>query len=530
MLFGDFPVNDDWIFVRQVKAFLQGNFRLHAMLDPSFVAQGLLGTLWAKVFGASFISLQILTLLVTFIFVYGIYKVLRLLGARKSVAVLTLITVFFNPLIYTSAFSFMTENYFLMFFIWTLYFYLKFFYTSRYYYVLLGSFFCALSLLTRHIGLVTFIGFAMAVVLGKKVSYSKARTILVAVAPVVVGVCVYMFWPKYGAHNLSTLFIDPELILYRVKIVLLSLHYFPCFIMPLIIGVAVDYSRKTRVVLIAASLILAVFLFRMDIFPAGNILYIESLHTKSDFRSNFSFFDNVLFKSILSILISFTCIKFLHLVAGTLNRKKPNVVHIFLVLVFIGMFGTVFIGTDFYDRYLLPAFIPFLALFVLVFIKKLSVSKKSVLCLILVAFISIALQHEFMSTMGLKWKQAYALQKDTGYLTQIIVNDTYVNHVVSENENDYSGLIEMRASFDPKCYVQDYTLDSGAGWQIVSEGVDNFIQRHIKNPRIYGGRKKNSMPKAKNNLDILLYNERYFSLLYDLVGKEAYVGSWCIKD
>jgi len=39
---------------------------------------------------------------------------------------------------------------------------------------------------------------------------------------------------------------------------------------------------------------------------------------------------------------------------------------------------------------------------------------------------------------------------------------------------------------------------------------------------------KKSIPRVKNNLNLLVYNQHYFSFLYDLVGKEAYVGSWCL--
>ena len=66
--FGEFVVNDDWIFVRQIEAFLQGAFKINALVDPTFIAQGVSGFLWSKVFGLSFFSLRMLTLVFTSFF------------------------------------------------------------------------------------------------------------------------------------------------------------------------------------------------------------------------------------------------------------------------------------------------------------------------------------------------------------------------------------------------------------------------------------------------------------------------------
>jgi len=62
-----------------------------------------------------------------------------------------------------------------------------------------------------------------------------------------------------------------------------------------------------------------------------------------------------------------------------------------------------------------------------------------------------------------------------------------------------------------------------------AQNLEDFIDKKlIKNKKPYNVLKK-SIPRAKNNLDKMVYNQRYFSFLYDLVGKEAYVGSWCLE-
>ena len=57
--------------------------------------------------------------------------------------------------------------------------------------------------------------------------------------------------------------------------------------------------------------------------------------------------------------------------------------------------------------------------------------------------------------------------------------------------------------------------------------LDKQSQRAIENPRVYGSKKNYSLPSPKKHLDELKYNDEYFSPIYNIVGKKAYVGSWC---
>jgi len=90
-------------------------------------------------------------------------------------------------------------------------------------------------------------------------------------------------------------------------------------------------------------------------------------------------------------------------------------------------------------------------------------------------------------------------------------------------------LIERKGAHDKECYVQEYTLDTDCKVLKAAQNLEDFIDKKlIKNKKPYNVLKK-SIPRAKNNLDKMVYNQRYFSFLYDLVGKEAYVGSWCLE-
>jgi hypothetical protein len=94
-------------------------------------------------------------------------------------------------------------------------------------------------------------------------------------------------------------------------------------------------------------------------------------------------------------------------------------------------------------------------------------------------------------------------------------------------DNNFSGYNESPTG-DYKCYIYDYTLDTDSKFLQFTQGLNEKIENKIlENPGIYGGRKPQGQPKIKNNLDKLELNERYLSLPYKLVGKNAYVGSFC---
>jgi len=90
----------------------------------------------------------------------------------------------------------------------------------------------------------------------------------------------------------------------------------------------------------------------------GNVLYIEELYAKSDFRSNFSLFDNIFLKSGLALVWGFGFAKLLLYVLSKIkgvvrlgNFSKPE---IFLLSSAALNFGVLFLSSDMYDRYLLP--------------------------------------------------------------------------------------------------------------------------------------------------------------------------------
>lgn len=528
IMFGNYPVNDDWIFVRQVEAFNHGIFTLSAILDPSFIVQGFLGWFWGRIFGINFVSLQVLTLLVTLLGIGAFIGILRLLKVSVRLQVVTGLLLFFNPLVFTSAFSYMTDNYFLTFTLFSIYFFLKYLIKEKKFrYILVGSILMLMSILIRQIGIL--IGVSFVLVLLKESGFSRKN--ISAAVPVALfmlfGILTSFLWPRFGVNRAFILLKNiPE----RIQLVLLSLHYSPLFIFPLLLGLKAKFFRIWLGIITGAVFL---FLLNFDIFPVGNILYIEGLYSKSDFRSNFSLFDNIFFKAGLSLIIAYSISRLVIFViskyktiAGSISKYFDSV-DILLILNVVLNFGVLLLSSDYYDRYLLPAFVCFFILIVKRLQHRFNVNFLTILGVAIFIFVTVALQWDYSQKTSLMWKQARALTDKTGLVKQIDVSDTYTKYSTMIKMNDYSGK-DLPGEFDKKCFVQRYSGEMASPfWNTVEqfeEKLDNKL--HIRR-KPYKSLKKTSLSRASKNTDKFIFNEEYSSVMYNLIGKKVYVASWC---
>jgi hypothetical protein len=532
---GDFAVNDDWIFVRQIEAFFKHQWELSALIDPSFISQGLLGYVWGMSFGVGFVQLRVLTLLLTVLLLVVMHKVLKLLGVNPRLKFACLLLVAFNPLIFTSAFSFMTEIYFLLFYVLGLLFYLKHFERSTLSYLVLGSLFTGLAILVRQAGVVPFIAYVIVAIYKKRASVIK---LVVATVPIALGFWAYSVWPRYldtgvsgGYAGLLSNLIDPGDIPQRLYMMFLSLPYFAFFILPLLFLNKKENLKElplwAKVLALVVFVYIADQLFKLDVFPVGSVFYVEGLHGKSNYRSFFSIFDNIVFKDFLSVLISLGLVRFSLLLR---KKNKLDVTGMFLLLNVLGSFAISMFGNDYYDRYLLAAFVSFLLFFVHHFRDRVDFKTRFQWVVMgVIVIMSVLHQHEYFAHTRLRWEQARKLQWDKGFISSIFVDGTYAKYYAARKTGNYTG----DASGDPpgefNCYVQKYTKDTDSGFFKMASWVDQTTKEYVKNPEIYNAKRNRKIPTIKKHLDELSYNEEYFSPIFNLVGKRAYVGSWCYE-
>jgi len=527
---GNFPVNDDWIFGRQVLAFLKGNFKLSLLIDPAFILQGFIGYFWSLLFGFSFYSLRILTICMSLFMLFGFYKTLNLFALSSRFKLLILLCAIFNPVVLSSSMTFMTEIYFLCFFVWSIYFYLRFLQgdTSAVY---LGTLFVVFSFLVRQVGILTF--FALLSALAFKKKKLTIKQIIITVLLIFVGILIWYFWPHYKEEGIGSMFIEAQFVKKRLSYILFTLPSLVYFLAPVLFLLRKVLKKRVLLIILFLSFFVFMTLYKYDIFPLGSVFYLEELHSKSTFRSNFSFFDNIPIKLGLALFLSFNIFLFLYSwrkIADVVKSGGGEV--LFLLLASLLMFLMLFISTDIYDRYLLPILFPYF-IFLSVFLSNIPVFDTFLAFFVLGAFIfiSVTLNYEYMRVQNIKWQQSAQLQEKTGLQTQIYLDGTYTKYTRAAQEEDFTGTIKtMPNGLVYKCYIQNYTVDTNGVLFEVLDGANSLFDKFFDNPKVYDRRKVHGMPSIKKHLDDLIYNEEYFSVVYNMVGKRAFVGSYCIDE
>lgn len=162
-----FPQNDDWVYYRMVQNFMAGNFALDPISAPTFYFQGILGAVFAVVFGLT--RVPVLTLMISVVNFYLVYRILLLstkLGSRWSL--LLALIWFFNPLNIYSSLGFMTENYLLFCILASLYYFNRYIAYSKRSHFLLVNLFLLLALLTKQSALALAVAYPMYFLINKK--------------------------------------------------------------------------------------------------------------------------------------------------------------------------------------------------------------------------------------------------------------------------------------------------------------------------------------------------------------------------
>ncbi len=119
----DFMQNDDWVYYGMVENFMKLNFKLDPLSAPTFYTQGIMGLLFAGIFGLE--RLPVLTLIVSVLCFFFLFVILlRHFNLGRFWSVPVSLVMFFNPLFIYSVWGFMTENYFLLFMLLSILFYL----------------------------------------------------------------------------------------------------------------------------------------------------------------------------------------------------------------------------------------------------------------------------------------------------------------------------------------------------------------------------------------------------------------------
>ncbi|MBI5543093.1 MAG: hypothetical protein HY901_04345 [Deltaproteobacteria bacterium] len=108
---GDFPLNDDWVYARIAHRLADTGRLLVVGCTSSVIGQVLLAAPLVKLFGHSHLVLRALTMALGLISLWALGRLLRVGDVRPRLACATLLVMALNPLFFYSATTFMNELY-----------------------------------------------------------------------------------------------------------------------------------------------------------------------------------------------------------------------------------------------------------------------------------------------------------------------------------------------------------------------------------------------------------------------------------
>ncbi len=191
---GEFPLNDDWSYVRSAFAVGSGHgFKVDEWVAPSLVGQALYGGMLARLFSPSFLVLRLSTLLLSCGTVILLWVIFLRIGFRRDLACMMLLAWIFDPLQFNLSFTFMTEVPFLFFVALAIYLFVRHLDTGRSWPLILSATALGYAFLIRQ----TALFFALALICGTLMNVRKAflkRIQLGAAVAAITGVFIASFY------------------------------------------------------------------------------------------------------------------------------------------------------------------------------------------------------------------------------------------------------------------------------------------------------------------------------------------------
>lgn len=542
----NFAINDDWDFYLHVKYFLDGIYIKNAFIDSAFILQGFIAMFWAKLFGLSFINLRLLTLVFFICFSAGVYILASLYGVSKRNRVFLVLTLTFNPIILISTLSFMTEIYFLTFFIWSFIFFKKYLTEQRPNYLLATSVLTGASLLVRQFGLVLFLSYSLgflALFINTKDKKVIRDFILFSF---IFGVffSILMLFPKVPSrivddagivkHTLK-LFSTLDDLKDSIFVLPFAFVYLSFFLLPTQVIHKHKLSLKKLIFLIPIGLLFATLLFMFDIFPIGNVLYIERLFAKTDYVSVITLFDNKIFKIIISTMLGINLA-----MLGYKTLKETRITKSFLLssekLTYLAlcllMFGVAFIAQGSFERYFINFFVLVTIFYFINYVQQDSTWQSFVIPFAILWTMSTFLIWDFFAAEGLKWKIASTIQPQIRNNENIHLSGTYLRYSHSIKQSNPYLLQVNRREKNFRCQVQRlYRGGDSKLFELVSKvEKSKKIRKFLKNPDIYRGKISVGFRDINYHENRIILQEEYFTPLNMFFNRKAYIAVFCFNE
>lgn len=426
--------DDDFAYAQSVRHLvLDRQFVISQWAAVPLVFQILWGGLFSFLFGFSFVTLTVSTLVLLAFGLVAFYLTCRLLGADDFLGMILSLVLLSFPWTLLFAFSFLSNIPYLSLFLISIYFYLcglkKLSNKSLFW----GSIFAFLAFLTRQTGIVLLPAVLAAMVLGR----FPRRSFLFAASLPVLGLLVYFLWLSMGHQTFSQWF-AMEHVFWPTKILSMGVGeyvlaivgrfgYYVSIIgaplLPLFLLVLPGFLRegtisKKRFLIpwIIASIVVFLSFFGplyLDDF-AINIKEVPVPETPfffTTFANVFRLFPHDLYRQIWTIFVVFSVpfVTGMIVMLAVSLRSKPSTWKTFLLVSFFLLFVWTLVLPTVWPEYTL-SLMPFILLGILVLMKNLSLSREmatfTVLTMLFFSFLNAKVTH---SVKGLLWQSSEGL-------------------------------------------------------------------------------------------------------------------------
>ncbi|MCS6813570.1 MAG: hypothetical protein NZ772_08385 [Cyanobacteria bacterium] len=251
---GEFPLNDDWIHAVATRHLLHtGTYAGHPYVASTLVAQVFWGALFCKVFGFSFTTLRLSTIVITGIGAWAIAQCGLTIGLPSLLAFLCGWAVVMNPVGLSLTYSYMTDMPFLAMTAVSGLFFLRSFTGHQDRNIILGSLFAAIAFLIRQFGIVLPIAYVLTLI-GLRIARNRPLSVsnLLCLGSPWLGVIpIYGYLSTIGANNPTFAALTGRIPVEAIEAlchVPVALCYLSLFFLPL--GIAhlwqVIFTNQTR--------------------------------------------------------------------------------------------------------------------------------------------------------------------------------------------------------------------------------------------------------------------------------------------
>jgi len=363
--------NDEWVYYGLVNNFARGDFTLNRYIGATFYLMGFTAALFSKGFGIQ--SIPIFTLLVSVLSLFVFNLILINIFSKKLLdSVIFTIILFFNPVFVYSIWGFMTENYFMLFFLVSLYFYLSSFKLFQsggskkaFIYLILGNLFSILGYFVRQTSLITILSTAIFFLFYAIIQKEKLKSILFKSS-----IYQFIIFGLVMAYHFFLFPRTPEMLETRLNFS--NIFYFRyMFSLFFIVGIYVCFSCLPLVIIYIKKSLAKPNKFLLITFPIVLVASLFYFKPTIQWRSNFYYMQNVLqrkgffvenlhgnkfsfhYYNELYVLLDIVSKVLLVLLVLILVHKKKLDFFLIYSIIYVAALS---LSPSIFDRYLLPVF------------------------------------------------------------------------------------------------------------------------------------------------------------------------------